>query len=64
MRYSFRGAAVRGVIIGVGFAVVMYPLNFGFGESVADGLACAMLVTLILYGQGRTRPHARRVAKR
>jgi hypothetical protein len=46
------------------FAVVMYLLNFGFGESVADGLACAILVALILYGQGRTRPLLRRIAKR
>jgi hypothetical protein len=64
LQYSFGGSALRGIICGVIFAVVMYPINFGFGESVADGLGVAVFSTLVLYGQGRTRPLLRRFANR
>jgi hypothetical protein len=64
MTFSFRGAAVRGIICGVVFAVVMYPLNFGFGESVADGVGVAVASTLLIYALGRTRPFLRRFADR
>jgi hypothetical protein len=64
VKFSFRGAAVRGIICGVLFAVVMYPINFGLGESVADGVGIAVVATLMIYALGRTRTFLRRFANR
>lgn len=51
---------MRGIIIGVVWAVVMYPINFGLGESVVDAVGVATCATLLLYAHGRTRKFLRR----
>jgi len=60
VKFSLRGAAVRGIVVGIVFAVVMYPINFGWGESVLDAVGAAICATVLLYAHGRTRHFLRR----
>jgi hypothetical protein len=64
VKFSFGGSAVRGTAIGVLLGLLNYAWGFGHGEAIVDAVLSSVVLTLLLFAQGRTRPLLRRLANR
>jgi hypothetical protein len=62
--FSFGGSAVRGIACGVLLGALNYPFGLGHGEAVVDAVLGSIVLTLLIFAQGRTRPLLRRFVSR